>query len=178
MAVGRSSHSKWLCSCSLSLSCPTSAYFTYTLLAGLTSPPPCPTAPLTIAYQTADEESAPQVVSAISCFCAKVGLGAHEYGFLCAHACVVRARLCASVVCACVLVWASACMCGCPSGCMGACVRVWVHVRVRGCMRECTAACLGACMCKQVPECMRAWAPVCVGACMLARVCVQPCLGL
>ena len=186
MAVGRSSHSKWLCSCSLSLPCPTSAYFTYTLLAGLTSPPPCPTAQVTIAYQTADEESTPQLVSAISCFCGTVGLGAHEYGFLSAHVCVVRARLCASVVCACVLVWASTCMCGCPSGCMGAClrmclhacVRVWVHVWVRGCMHECTAACLAASMCKRVPECMRAWVPVCVGACMLARVCVQPCLSL
>ena len=58
----------------LSVSPLTSASFTYTLPAGLSFPPPCPTAQLTIAYQMADEESAPQLVSVISCFCATVDL--------------------------------------------------------------------------------------------------------
>ena len=186
MAVGRSSHSKWLCSCSLSLPCPTSAYFTYTLLAGLTSPPPCPTAQLTIAYQTADEESTPQVVSAINRFCATVGLGAHAHGFLSAHACVVRARLCA-----CALV--------CVSGvrmraCLGVRMHVWVPECVHGCVfmymlagmcvrvRMCQCAWLRAwasvCVSGCLSACMRAWAPVCVGACLPAHLRVHPYLSL
>ena len=58
----------------LSVSPLTSASFTYTLPAGLSFPPPCPTAQLTISYQTADEESETQLVSAISYFCTAVDL--------------------------------------------------------------------------------------------------------
>ena len=145
MAVGRSSHSKWLCSCSLSLPCPTSAYFTYTLLAGLTSPPPCPTAQLTIAYQTADEESTPQVVSTINRFCATVGLGAHAHGFLSAHAC----------------------LCGHPRACVGARVRAWVRVYVCACVHVCVRAWLRGCV---RGAWLRAWPPACVGGCLSACV--------
>ena len=171
MAVGRSSHSKWLCSCSLSLPCLTSAYFTYTLLAGLTSPPPCPTAQLTIAYQTADEESTPQVVSAINRFCAMVGLGAHAHGFLSAHACVVRARLCT-----CALV----CVCGVR---MRACVGVRMHVWVPECVHGCVSTYMLAGMCARVRMCqcawLRAWASACVSGCLSAcvRAWVPVCVG-
>jgi len=64
----------------LSVSPLTSAYSTYTLCAVQTIPPPCPTAQLTIAYQTADEESAPPLLSAISHFCPLVDLGAMSMG--------------------------------------------------------------------------------------------------
>ena len=130
MAVGRASHSKWLCSCSLSLPGLTSAYSTYTLLTGQTFPHPCLTAQLTIAYQTADEESAPQRLSSISRCHATVDLGATSMGSYV----MMRGRLCAHVLCACVLARSSASMCECLIACMGAwvpmCLRVWVH----GCM--------------------------------------------
>ena len=164
MAVGRASHSKWLCSCSLSLPGLTSAYSTYTLLTGQTFPHPCLTAQLTIAYQTADEESDPQRLSSISRCHATVDLGATNMGSYVR----MRACLCACVLCACVLAWASESMCGCLSACMGA----WVHMCLRVC--GCVAACLAASVRKRVPESVPAWVPVCVGACVTARVHVQP----
>ena len=161
MAVGRGSHSKWLCSCSLSFPGLTSAYSTYTLRAGQTFPHPCLTAQLTIAYQTADEESAPQRLSSISRFRLTVDLGAHEYGFLCAHAC--------ALVCVCVVRMRA---------CVGICEHMRVPERLLGyvcaCVCGCVAACLAASVRKRVPESVRSWAPVCVGACVTARVHVQP----
>ena len=49
---------------------------------------------ITIAYQTAEEESAAQLVSPISRFCAMAHLVAHVHGFLRARAYVVRAHAC------------------------------------------------------------------------------------
>ena len=141
MAVGRGSHSKWLCSCSLSFPGLTSAYSTYTLRAGQTFPHPCLTAQLTIAYQTADEESAPQRLSSISRFRLTVDLGAHEYGFLCAHAC--------ALVCVCVVRMRA---------CVGICEHMRVPERLRGCVGTYVLACVGAWL--------RAWPPACVSGCL------------
>ena len=122
----------------LSVSPLTSAYSTYTLCAVQTIPPlppPCPTAQLTIAYQTADEESAPPLLSAISHFCPLVDLGAMSMGSYV----MMRGCLCARVLCACVLARSSTSMCECLIACMGAwvpmCLRMWVHGYVLGLLR-------------------------------------------
>ena len=109
----------------------TRAYSTYTLCAGQTFPPPCPTAQLTIAYQTADEESAPQLLSAISRFCTLADLGAHKYGFLCAHVCVSGVRMCAYV-------------------------GIRVHVQMPECVHGSVSTYVLACMCVCVPACVSA----------------------
>lgn len=131
MAVGRSSHSKWLCSCSLSLPvrlAPTSP----TPYSRTNLPTLLPHGPTNYSLPTADEESAPQVVSAISRFCATVDLGAYAHGFLCA-CWVVGIRVHVWVpecVHGCVSTYVLACMCAC----VGACVAAWLRCVVRGCV--------------------------------------------
>ena len=95
------------------------------------------------------------MVSTISRFCATVDLGAHEYGFLSAHACVVRARLCT-----CALV----CVCGVR---MRACVGVRMHVWVPECVLGCVSTYVLACMCACVRGCVAACV---VRGCVLGRL--------
>lgn len=180
MAVGRSSHSKWLCSCSLSLPCPTSAYFTYTLLAGLTSPPPCPTAPLTIAYQTADEELPlnwfrRSAVSAQRSGWVPTSMGSYVrmrawceracVRLWCAHACLCgRLRACVDAR---VGAWVRVCVCGCVCGCVAACVSVWLHAWAPACVSRSLSACVHVRLC--------VWVPACLHACVFSHVSVFDC---
>ena len=98
------------------------------------------------------------MVSTISRFCATVGLGAHAHGFLSAHACVVRARLCA-----CALV--------CVSGVrMRACLGVRMHVWVPECVHGCVSMYMLAGMCARVRMCQCAWLRAWASACVSGRL--------
>ena len=100
----------------------------------------------------------------------------------CVRACA-RVRLCACVACACVLVWASACTCGCPSACMGACLRICLQAcvhgyecaSVRGCVLGPLRAWAGAWVRACVHGCLCVWVPTCLHICVFIHISVLDC---